>query len=170
MGSDNLPPAANPAAVSSLGSISNLQRREIQAPLIVCLIREFINEVGRERAMAAASSAVQKDAAQAGRLQAEKYGGNSISDLLRLVREVWAAENALEFTLLEQTSQKLSFDVTRCQYAELYDQLGIKEFGPCLSCDRDSALIAGFNPRIRLLRTQTIMQGADLCDFRIRLK
>ncbi len=170
MGSDDLSVAANPAAVSRLGSISNLQRREIQAPLIVCLIREFINEVGRERAMQAASSAVQKDAAQAGRLQAEKYGENSISDLLRLVREVWADQDALEITILEHTGQKLSFNVTRCRYAELYDRLGIKEFGCLLSCDRDAALITGFNPHMQLTRTQTIMEGAALCDFRIVLE
>ena len=170
MGSDNLPSASHPAAVSRLGSISNLQRREIQAPLAVCLIREFTNEVGRERAMAAASSAVQKDATQAGRLQAEKYGGNSLSDLLRLVREVWAEQDALEFTLLEHTGQKLSFNVTRCRYAELYDRLGIKEFGCLLSCKRDAALITGFNPHMQLIHTQTIMQGARFCDFRIMLE
>jgi len=150
--------------------ITNLQRRQIQAPLIASLLREFINPFGYDRAMQAASAAIQKDALATGKIMAEKYGGNSLPDLLRLVREVWAAENALEFTLLEQTSQKLSFDVTRCQYAELYDQLGIKEFGPCLSCNRDAPLITGFNPHMWLIRTQTIMQGADLCDFRIRLK
>jgi hypothetical protein len=117
--------------------------------------------------MQVASIAVQKDALQAGKIMAEKYGGNGLTDLLRLVREEWAAESALEFTLLEQTGQKLSFNVTRCQYAELYDRLGIKEFGCLLSCSRDASLITGFNPRLQLIRTQTIMQGASFCDFHI---
>jgi hypothetical protein len=117
--------------------------------------------------MQVASIAVQKDALQAGKIMAEKYGGNGLPDLLRLVREEWAAESALEFTLLEQTGQKLSFNVTRCQYAELYDRLGIKEFGCLLSCSRDASLITGFNSRLQLIRTQTIMQGASFCDFRI---
>ena len=147
--------------------ITNLQRRQIQAEFFASLVGEFIHELGYERAMQLASTAIQKDAFLAGKSLAEKYGGNSLQDLLRLVREVWAEENALEFTLLEQTAQKLSFNVTRCRYAELYDRQGIKEFGYCLSCNRDAALIAGFNPRMRLVRTQTIMQGATFCDFRI---
>jgi hypothetical protein len=33
------------------------------------------------------------------------------------------------------------------------------------SCARDFALINGFNEKISLRRTQTIMDGADHCDF-----
>ena len=150
--------------------LTNLQRREIQSPLLANLMREFINEFGYDRAMQISSAAIQRDALNSGRILAEKYGGNTMPDLLRLVREVWAEENALEFTLLEATGQKLSFDVTRCRYAELYDRLGIKEFGCLLSCDRDAPLIRGFNPHMQLIRTQTIMQGAAICDFRILLE
>ena len=151
-------------------SLTNLQRREIQAPLAVNLIQEFIRQFGYERAMQAASAAIQKDAFQAGQAMAKKFGGNTLQHLLRLVSEVWAGDNALEFTLLEQSDQKLNFNVTRCRYAELYERLGIKEFGYPLSCDRDAFLITGFNPHLRLIRTQTIMQGAPLCDFRITLE
>jgi hypothetical protein len=58
--------------------------------------------------------------------------------------------------------------VTRCRYAELYHALGIPELGTLLSCNRDYALIEGFNPDVDLTRTQTIMEGATYCDFRYR--
>jgi len=147
--------------------MSTLKRREIQSPIIACLIREFISEIGQDQAMEIASAAIQRDAIKVGKIMAEKYGGNSMKELVRFIREGWAEENALEFTVLEETNQKLSFDVTRCRYAELYDRLGIKEFGYCLSCNRDAPLINSFNPRMKLSRTQTIMQGATKCDFRI---
>ena len=150
--------------------ISTLKRREIQSPLLACVLDGFIAEIGYEKTMGIASAAIQKDAAQTGKLMAEKYGGNSIAELIRMVIEVWAEEGAIEFTILEETDQKLGFDVTRCRYAELYDRLGVKEFGFCLSCNRDAALIRGFNPRMQLWRTQTIMQGADSCDFRITVE
>ena len=149
--------------------ISTLKRREIQSPLLACVLDGFIAEIGYEKAMGIASAAIQKDAAQSGKLMAEKYGGNSIAELIRMVIEVWAEEGAIEFTILEETDQKLGFDVTRCRYAELYERLGIKEFGYCFSCNRDASLIHGFNPRMHLSRTQTIMQGAASCDFRITL-
>jgi hypothetical protein len=147
--------------------ISNLKRREIQAQFFAYLIRGYIHELGYEKAIELASSAIQEDAMQAGRRMAEKYNGNTFSELLRMVREVWAEGNSLKFDILEKTRQTLSFNVTRCCYAELYDRLGMQEYGFCLSCNRDESLIRGFNPRMKLLRNQTIMQGAKICDFRI---
>ncbi|MCX6035720.1 MAG: L-2-amino-thiazoline-4-carboxylic acid hydrolase [Chloroflexi bacterium] len=147
--------------------ISNLKRREIQSPLMACLLAGFISEVGYDKAMEVASAAIQMDAMRVGKTMAEKYGGNTIKVLHRVISEVWAEENALVFSILEETCQSLSFNVTRCLYAELYNRLGMKEFGFCLSCNRDAALINGFNLRMKLLRTQTIMQGAEICDFRI---
>jgi hypothetical protein len=43
--------------------------------------------------------------------------------------------------------------------------LGIPELGAILSCNRDAALIGGFNPDVSFTRTQTIMGGASHCDF-----
>ena len=150
--------------------ISTLQRREIQAPLIACLIRGFIRELGYDKALEVASAAIHSDAMVVGEMMAEKYGGNSMKELVRFIKEGWAADSALEFTILEETDQRLSFDVTRCRYAELYDRLGMKEFGDCLSCNRDAPLIKSFNHRMKLLRTKTIMQGAASCDFRVSLE
>ncbi|MBW2409434.1 MAG: L-2-amino-thiazoline-4-carboxylic acid hydrolase [Deltaproteobacteria bacterium] len=44
------------------------------------------------------------------------------------------------------------------------------ELGTILSCSRDFALIKGFNPKINLKRTQTIMEGASYCDFSYTFK
>jgi len=150
--------------------ISNLKRREIQAEFFAYLIRGYINELGQDSAMELASTAIREDALQSGRNMAEKYNGNTFSELLKVVKEVWAERDSLEFDILEKTRHRLSFNVTRCLYAELYDRLGIKEYGFCLSCNRDEAFIQGFNPRMKLLRDQTIMQGAKTCDFRIILE
>jgi hypothetical protein len=148
----------------------NLERREIQAQFFAYLIRGYINALGRDRAMQLASNAIREDAMQIGRNMVWKYNGNTLAELLKVIREVWAEGAALEFEIQEQTGQILSFKVTRCQYAELYDRLGMKEYGFCLSCNRDEAFFQGFNPRMKLIRNQTIMQGAQTCDFRIILE
>lgn len=36
--------------------------------------------------------------------------------------------------------------------------------------NRDHAMIDGFNPAIKLTRTQTVMEGATHCDFRFTAK
>jgi hypothetical protein len=97
---------------------------------------------------------------------AAKYGGNSLRELGRIVREVWAADEAIAIRVLEDTEREFRFDVVRCRYAELYERLGMLELGYCLSCCRDGAFVRGFNPGIGMTRTQTIMEGAPFCDFR----
>ena len=101
---------------------------------------------------------------------AERMGGGTLAALERLVRELWGAEEAMTVRFLEVTARTLHFDVTRCRYAELYERLGMRELGFCLSCSRDEAFARAFNPRLTLRRTRTIMQGAPLCDFRFELE
>ena len=47
--------------------------------------------------------------------------------------------------------------------------MGLGAIGHLLSCNRDGAFCTGYDDRIRLERTQTIMEGASHCDFRYRL-
>lgn len=150
--------------------ISHLRRREIQAPVAACLIRGFAGVVGPDKAVEAATAAVQADAEKAGREMAEKYGDNSIEVLASILRDLWTVDDAMTIEVLEQTPEKLSFDVTRCGYAEMYEKEGMKELGFCLSCSRDEPFTRGFNPRMKLLRTRTIMEGASHCDFRFVLE
>ncbi len=56
-----------------------------------------------------------------------------------------------------------------CRYAEKYRELGVAEFGHCLSCCRDEPFSGGFNSKIRFERRQTIMEGAPFCDFKFFL-
>jgi valyl-tRNA synthetase len=51
---------------------------------------------------------------------------------------------------------------------EMYRDLGYQDLGAILSCGRDFEFPRGFNSRLKLTRTQTIMQGASCCDFRYR--
>jgi len=149
---------------------SHLKRREIQGPIIVSLIKGFAEEIGHDKAIEVATDVIREDAKISGRKMAEKYGGNTLAELARIVREVWSKDNAMVINVLEETDKNLDFDVTRCGYAESYEKMSIKEFGVCLSCSRDEPFTEGFNPQIRLKRTQTIMEGASHCDFRYTLE
>ena len=73
-------------------------------------------------------------------------------------------------TGLVATRDRYDFDVTRCRYAEMYRDLGYVDLGVIFSCGRDWCFARGFNPDIELTRTQTIMEGAPICDFRYSLK
>ena len=48
----------------------------------------------------------------------------------------------------------------------MYKALGIQDLGAVLSCNRDAAMIEGFNENARLDRETTIMGGGKCCTFR----
>ena len=85
---------------------------------------------------------------------------------MQKVAEHWSAGGALEIETLQAGGERLEFNVTRCRYAELFQELGLPELGALFHCSRDFAMAEGFSGRIELKRTQTLMQGASHCDFR----
>lgn len=156
------------SAPSEPPPLTLLQRREIEARIVGPLIRGFETELGREKTLEVVRRVITALARQGGTELAKQIGEASLEAFAQSL-DRWKAGGALEIDLLEQTPERLSFNVTRCRYAELYRNLGLADLGASLSCQRDYALAEGFNPAIELTRTQTIMQGASYCDFRFRL-
>jgi len=146
--------------------ISHLQVREIQAPLVSALLKGFIEAIGHDKTFEIASKVIREDAIRSGKKLAEAYSGNSLEVMLRVVQEVWAKDGTMEIENVSIDEHTLSFDVTRCRYAELYQKLGIENLGQLMSCARDFPFMDGFNPKIKLNRTKTIMEGHAICDFR----
>jgi L-2-amino-thiazoline-4-carboxylic acid hydrolase len=144
-----------------------LQRREIEAKIVGPLIRGFVEAMGRDAAVEVVRQVITGLARDGGADLAARLGDASLTTFAQAL-DLWREGGALEIDLLEQAPERLSFNVTRCRYAELYLALGLADLGGTLSCQRDFALIQGFNPAIRLERTQTIMEGASHCDFRFR--
>ncbi|MCX5913902.1 MAG: L-2-amino-thiazoline-4-carboxylic acid hydrolase [Deltaproteobacteria bacterium] len=154
---------------ADLSKISILARREIEARILSPVIAAFIQEVGKERALQIFEPIIQSLARESGRQLAKWMDGNSLEAFARGM-DLWTREDALQLEIIEQNPKRFAFNVTRCRYADMYQELGILEFGKILSCNRDAALIEGMNPKIRFTRTQTIMEGAPFCDFRYETK
>ena len=93
-------------------------------------------------------------------------GGAPDLDSFRALQHLWTAEDALRTEVLESTPTTFHFNVTRCRYAEMYRAMGLAELGAVLSCNRDGAFCEGYDPKLKLTRTQTLMGGATHCDFR----
>ena len=146
-----------------------LRRREIEAKVVGPLIRGFAAELGAEKALEIVRGVIVNLAHEAGADLARQAGEASLEAFASGL-DRWSEGGALEIEVLETSPERLSFNVTRCKYAEMYRALGLADLGGSLSCQRDFALIEGFNPEITLERTQTLMEGASHCDFRFRAK
>ena len=152
-------------ALFCIGIVGVLTRREIEARILAPVVDALGREFGRERVIEVVRDVIAGLAREQGRAMAQGRQDASLSSFAGTL-EPWTRDGALTMTVREQTDEELAFDVTGCRYAEMYRALGIPELGEVLSCQRDGALIEGFNPGVTLTRTQTIMQGAPCCDFR----
>lgn len=160
--------ATNPPPDTLNESIGVLTRREVEARILAPVVDALGNEFGRQKVIGILRETIVRIAEEQGALLSQLMGGNSLEHFYKSL-EFWTKDGAIEVETIEQTDEVFSFNVKRCRYAELYEKLGIAELGTSLSCARDFALIKGFNPNIKLKRTQTLMEGADFCDFRYRL-
>lgn len=149
--------------------MSILVRREIEALIAAPLIRAYMDAFGKEPALEVARGVVKSLALQGGKMLAVMVGGTSMEHLNKAL-PMFSMGGALEFDVVETGPTRAAINVTRCRYADMYKEHGMQEYGYLLSCGRDFALMEGFNPKIKFTRTQTIMEGADFCDFRFTIE
>lgn len=170
-------PARGPAATfrgmtafsdAELNAIGVLKRRTIEARILAPVLEALGREFGRAAVLRIAADVIREVARTQGAAMAEGCGSDSLPAFATTL-DRWTADDALQLTVRREDAEGFDFDVTRCRYAEMYRALGIPELGAILSCNRDAALIEGFNPAVQLERTQTLMGGATHCDFRYRL-
>ena len=155
--------------MTTLNRLPVLERRRIQAEIVRPLWQAMKAEIGEAQARRILSAAVVEAAIAEGREFAENNGGpGGIRGFLSF-QHLWDADGALETDVTQASDDEYAYRVTRCRYAEMYREMGLAEIGFELSCNRDATFATGYDPRIHLRRTQTIMQGADHCDFRYRL-
>ena len=145
-------------------SITHLERRKIEAGVLIPMVQAFQRAIGKERANEIARDVIIELARKDGTRWAQQFG-DDLSGMER-VSGVWAAGGSLGIEPVGKSAGSLDFNVTRCQYAEFYKELGLPDLGYLFHCNRDFAMVEGFSPSLGLKRTQTIMEGATHCDFR----
>ena len=154
---------------ADIDSMPVLVRRRIEAMVLGPMIRAFQNEFGVEQANKVAQEVIEKVALGQGAAMAERAGANDLTTYLAN-KGAWAANNALEIEVLELDENRYDYNVTRCRYAEMYRELGMQDLGFIFSCGRDFNFPAGVNKNMKLTRTQTIMQGNAICNFRYAMQ
>ena len=156
---------ANKAAGGELGILA---RRKIEAAIIKPIYDEMREALGETQARLILRRAIRRAAIEAGAEMAQRAEGGADLESFKAIQHLWTKDDALTIEVLEDKPGVFDFNVKRCRYAETYRAMGLGAIGELLSCNRDGAFCEGYDPRIKLTRTQTIMGGASHCDFRYR--
>jgi len=122
--------------------------------------------LGEERANAIVRKALGELYRQFGEEFWRARKSQDVGDNMASAFKTFAAGNALDYDVIKRTPDAFEVNVTACRYAQFYQELGVPELGFLLVCSADFTMADGYDPDVRLTRTQTIMQGASHCDFR----
>ena len=149
-------------------SLPVIEQAKIQAQVLVPLVKALQRELGEQRANALVRRALgdiyRRYGEEFWRTKSEKNVGKVMASAFA----TFARGDALDYQVREQSQDVFAIDVTGCRYAEFYKELGEPELGFLLVCSADFFMAEGFGPDITLTRTQTLMQGANHCNFRYR--
>jgi hypothetical protein len=140
-----------------------LERTKIQAEVLIPLIRAMEEQIGREQAHRLVRQALGDQVRESIHIATSSGGSrDTVEWLLRISQ----AGDALDLDRLDGAADEVNVNVTRCAYAEFFEQLDERELGFLLVCSLDYDVADGAG--VTLQRSQTIMQGSDHCDFRFK--
>ena len=145
-----------------------LERRRIEAGVLVPIIRAMQAEFGEERVNEVVGRTIREIARAQGEAVRDRQKVETMADLAAVNARGPLGEGSLIVDVVEQNDERYGFNVTRCKFVEMYEEMGARDLGPLLSCGRDFAYFEGLAPGVAFDRTQTRMQGAEFCDFRYR--
>ncbi len=155
--------------LSESSKITRLEKRSIEVQAIAPVIEMVSKKIGKEEALEVLKEVNQQEAFTRGQSTVRTAGLSTIEELVKDV-STWGDGGEWKIEVLEETSTTYYFNLHRCLYYEKYKELGLEKLGVQLSCCRDEPFARGLDPKLKLSRTQTIMEGADFCDFRYNLE
>jgi hypothetical protein len=147
-----------------------IERVKIQAQVLVPLIKALRSELGEQRA----DALVQRTLGELYRAYGDKWwrsqGSPDLGQTMAKAFRGYAAGDAMNYEVVQQTPGAFEVHVTTCRYAQFYQRIGVPELGFLLTCSADFPMAEGYGAGVHLTRTQTLMQGAPYCDFKYTLK
>jgi hypothetical protein len=79
-------------------------------------------------------------------------------------------QHALAFEIVEDSPQAFELRISKCLWAKTFRENDAAAIGYASLCHTDFADVSAFNPKIKLIRTKTLMQGNECCNHRYVLE
>ncbi len=147
-------------------SFRDVFRFTFQNYYIPCLQR-LADEIGRNKLIEMLKRLTSEAVAKSVKKSIENLPNNDFSTYVALSKERRNrfVEHVLTAEVLEETDRDVRTNITECLWAETFREAEAADIGYAAICYPDFASASAFNPKIKLVRTKTLMQGYDCCNF-----
>ena len=89
---------------------------------------------------------------------------DAFAEIFRKPRPLW--QNALTYEIVEDSTQAFELHVSECLWAKIMRDCDAADLGYSKFCFPDYAMAQAFNPKLRMIRSKTLMQGDSHCNHR----
>ncbi|MFC2134602.1 L-2-amino-thiazoline-4-carboxylic acid hydrolase [Bacteroidota bacterium] len=121
-------------------------------------------EFGKEKTIKFLKKATTERLTKLGQAQAKDSPDNSLNSYVDQFRGGY--KNTLNKEIVEDSEKAFELKVTECIWASTFLDAKMGDFGNAWICHGDYAWAQGFNPKIRMVRDKTLMQGHNCCNHR----
>ena len=133
--------------------------------MIIPVLQELSRELGENHVLEVLGKVAYESALKAGQAAARQVPCNDFGAYIsRTYKPSHFSKHALTIEVVQDKPQAFELRITECLWAKTFREIGAADIGYLLFCNTDFAHCQGFNPRIALLRSKTLMQGNDCCN------
>lgn len=132
------------------------------------IMNSFAREIGREKLIEMLKRLCSESVAESTKKGIENLPKNDFATFVELskMRKNRFVQHVLTDKIIKQTETFVHSKITECLWSKTFREANAADIGYAAVCYPDFAMTSAFNPKIKLVRPTTLMEGHDCCDFR----
>ncbi|MFC2104653.1 L-2-amino-thiazoline-4-carboxylic acid hydrolase [Bacteroidota bacterium] len=131
----------------------------------ISMAKDLEDEIGKEKLIEFLKKRTEKSMFEYGKSQAEKAEDNSLKNYVAQFKDPYY-DNTLTKEIVEESDTVFELKVTECLWAKTFLKRNAGNIGFAAICHGDYSWPKGYNPKIKMVRDKTLMQGNEYCNHR----
>lgn len=135
------------------------------------IMQHFASAMGKEKLIEMLNKASSETAALSIQKVAKSMPKNDLAAFVSPLKQpdhFWS--HVLTFKIIEDTEKAFEISVAECLWAKAFRSMNSQDIGYASICFPDYAIARAFNPKMKLIRSKTLMEGHDCCNHRYAME
>jgi hypothetical protein len=129
------------------------------------LLKHLENDIGKERLLEMLKKASYEENVKLGKRLSDRISSLQVfADPFR--NETSNLSKTIVREIIEDSDTAFEIRITECLTEIVFREADALDLGYACVCHADFGLPVGINPKLKLIRTKTLMQGHDCCNHR----
>lgn len=129
-------------------------------------MQNLANEIGKGEFIEMLKRTSSEIGAKSGQDMAKSMQKNDLTAYASNLKANELYKHVLTYEIVEETDKAVQLKITECLSAKTFREAKASDIGYAAICYSDYAWTSAFNPKMRFIRTKTLMQGHDCCNNR----